>query len=66
MPMSPAYEDMMQHHLRDENLPEAMMPVCSINKALKGQKTLVTSANSGIGQAVARALGRAGADVVVN
>jgi glucose 1-dehydrogenase len=33
---------------------------------LKGQKALVTGANSGIGLAVAVALGRAGADVVVN
>src|ERR1700761_4857140 len=33
---------------------------------LVGQKALVTGANSGIGQAVAIALGRAGADVVVN
>lgn len=33
---------------------------------LSGQKALVTGANSGIGQAVAAALGRAGADVVVN
>jgi glucose 1-dehydrogenase len=33
---------------------------------LKGQKALVTGANSGIGKAVAIALGRAGADVVVN
>jgi glucose 1-dehydrogenase len=33
---------------------------------LKGQKALVTGANSGIGQGVALALGRAGADVVVN
>ena len=34
--------------------------------ALAGQKALVTGANSGIGAAVAVALGRAGADVVVN
>ncbi|MEU3794458.1 SDR family oxidoreductase [Streptomyces fructofermentans] len=33
---------------------------------LKGQKALVTGANSGIGMATAVALGRAGADVVVN
>ncbi|MER6125798.1 SDR family oxidoreductase [Streptomyces sp. NPDC001795] len=33
---------------------------------LKGQKALVTGANSGIGRATAIALGRMGADVVVN
>jgi glucose 1-dehydrogenase len=33
---------------------------------LAGQKAVVTGANSGIGQGVALALGRAGADVVVN
>jgi glucose 1-dehydrogenase len=35
-------------------------------RLLRGQKALVTGANSGIGKATAIALGRAGADVVVN
>jgi glucose 1-dehydrogenase len=36
------------------------------HQPLKGQKALVTGANSGIGEGVARALAAAGADVVVN
>ncbi|MGH7516282.1 MAG: SDR family NAD(P)-dependent oxidoreductase [Gemmatimonadales bacterium] len=42
------------------------MPTCKVRQILKGQKALVTGANSGIGKAVALALGEAGADVVVN
>jgi len=42
------------------------MPVSGMQKALAGQKALVTGANSGIGRSVALALGEAGADVVVN
>jgi len=47
-------------------LPEVVMPTCTVQQVLRGQKALVTGANSGIGLGVALALGRAGADVVVN
>jgi len=47
-------------------LPDVVMPTCTVQQVLKGQKALVTGANSGIGLGVALALGRAGADVVVN
>ena len=41
-------------------------PLPPLPKILVGQKVLVTGANSGIGQAVAIAMGQAGADVAVN
>jgi glucose 1-dehydrogenase len=47
-------------------LPEVVMPTCPEQKILRGQKALVTGGSSGIGKAVAIALGEAGADVVVN
>jgi glucose 1-dehydrogenase len=47
-------------------LPEVIMPTCPEQKILRGQKALVTGGSSGIGKAVAIALGEAGADVVVN
>jgi glucose 1-dehydrogenase len=48
------------------HLPAAVMPRIAPQKWLAGQKALVTGASSGIGRAIAIALGEAGADVVVN
>lgn len=48
------------------NADNATAPARPVPQVLLGQKALVTGANSGIGKAVAIALGRAGADVVVN
>jgi glucose 1-dehydrogenase len=52
--------------LMPEDLPDVHMPTCDVRKVLKGQKALVTGANSGIGKAVAIALCKAGADVMIN
>lgn len=52
--------------MRDADHPPVVMPSCQVRRVLKGQKALVTGASSGIGKAVAIALGQAGADVVVN
>ena len=46
--------------------PVSTAPAVAVHKLLAGQKALVTGANSGIGEAVAIALGQAGADVFVN
>jgi glucose 1-dehydrogenase len=46
--------------------PQPVIPECAVPKLLKGQRALVTGANSGIGKAIAIALGQAGADVAVN
>src|SRR5947209_7869915 len=50
----------------DDGHTPVVMPAVKIRGILQGQKCLVTGANSGIGKAVAVAMGRAGADVVVN
>src|SRR5438132_4269230 len=50
----------------NNGLPEVVRPTCAVQPVLRGEKALVTGANSGIGLGVPRALGRAGADVVVN
>jgi len=56
----------MRAEIANVNLPPPVTPDCQVPKILNGQKALVTGANSGIGKAVAIALGQAGADVVVN
>ncbi len=52
--------------MKNSPLPDVVYPTIEAIKILKGQKALVTGANSGIGEAIAIALGKAGADVVVN
>jgi glucose 1-dehydrogenase len=56
----------MSARLGEEALPEVVMPAYPIRKVLKGQKALVTGANSGIGKGIAIALAHAGADTVLN
>ena len=56
----------MSEVTNSSDLPDVVMPSCGVHKVLRGQKALVTGANSGIGRAVAIAMGQAGSDVVVN
>jgi len=48
------------------NQPQPVLPSLQSLHPLKGQTALVTGANSGIGRAIALALGRSVANVVVN
>ena len=48
------------------HLPKPVMPRVPPQRMLQGQKALVTGASSGIGRAIALALGEAGADVAIN
>ena len=53
-------------YYRERQLPSPTLPACPTQHLLAGQKALVTGASSGIGKAIALALGEAGADVIVN
>jgi len=48
------------------NVPQPVLSPSDHRPLLKGQKAIVTGASSGIGRAIALALGHAGADVCVN
>jgi glucose 1-dehydrogenase len=56
----------MKSYYAHMNLPEPVIPAPQSYALLKGQTALVTGSNSGIGRAIAVALGRAGADVIIN
>jgi len=52
--------------MHPSHLPRPVMPRVPPQQMLLGQKALVTGASSGIGRAIALAMGQAGADVIVN
>ncbi len=56
----------MQANDPSSYLPRPVMPKCPPQPWLAGQTALVTGASSGIGRAIALALGAYGANVVVN
>ena len=56
----------MEASMHPSHLPKPVMPRVPPQQLLLGQKAIVTGASSGIGRAIAIALGQAGADVIVN
>jgi glucose 1-dehydrogenase len=56
----------MEIQTHPEHLPRPVMPRCPPQRMLQGQRAIVTGAGSGIGKAIALALGQAGADIIVN
>lgn len=57
---------MVKNIYENQEFPSSISPSCPIEKKLKGQTAIVTGASSGIGKAIAIALGQAGANVVIN
>jgi glucose 1-dehydrogenase len=56
----------MENQTHPGYLPQPVMPRCPPQRMLQGQRAIVTGAGSGIGKAIALALGQAGADVIIN
>jgi glucose 1-dehydrogenase len=56
----------MNISMHPPGLPLPVMPRLEAQPFLNGQRAIVTGASSGIGRAIALALGRAGADVAIN
>jgi len=57
---------MNSDYYKKQGIPEPLLPACPIVQSLKGQVALVTGASSGIGKAIACAMGHAGADIMLN